>query len=246
MEKRSAVLPARCLFAARGTGTSPYSIGLPGRPRRSEAPAPGGPRRSGDFERGNVRFGRMHVAYPRLVHGDGPLNQSSRGGRGVDKPNGRLDRRRARAADPRALPVYAERPVLSAVRVFHRLPTAALVSEGIAPVDSPWKTLSGPSGTVDFLPRGGPEHRPIQSGFPGGLPKERSPSFESPAPIHGLRLGLFSRFRVVRTSTTRQLKGAMFCSGTGARDGPCFVDRDRLGQPNRGGLGWADGRHRGL
>ena len=125
-----------------------------------------------------------------LVHGDGPLNQSSRGGRGVDKPNGRLDRRRARAADPRALPVSAERPVLSAVRVFHRLPTAALVSEGIAPVDSPWKTLSGPSGTVDFLPRGGPEHRPIQSGFPGGFPKERSPSFESPAPIHGLRLGI--------------------------------------------------------
>ena len=29
------------------------------------------------------------VAYPRLVHGDGPLSQSSRGGRGVDKPNGR-------------------------------------------------------------------------------------------------------------------------------------------------------------
>ena len=28
-------------------------------------------------------------------------------------------------------------------RVFHRLPTAALLSEGIAPVDSPWKTLLG-------------------------------------------------------------------------------------------------------
>ena len=38
------------------------------------------------------RIGRHHaqVAYPRLVHGDGPLSQSSRGGRGVDKPNGRF------------------------------------------------------------------------------------------------------------------------------------------------------------
>ena len=52
------------------------------------------------------------TAYPRLVHGDGPLSQSSRGGRGVDKPNGRLDGRRARAADPRALPVSAGRPSL--------------------------------------------------------------------------------------------------------------------------------------
>ena len=28
-------------------------------------------------------------------------------------------------------------------RVSHRLPTAALLSEGIAPVDRPWKTLLG-------------------------------------------------------------------------------------------------------
>ena len=35
-------------------------------------------------------------------------------------------------------------------RVFHRLPTAALLSEGIAAVDSPWKTLLGRTEAVRF------------------------------------------------------------------------------------------------
>ena len=67
-------------------------------------------------------------------------------------------------------------PVPSGDRVFHRLPTAALLSEGIAPVDSPWKTLPGPCcGCVPqpstgsglsraALPRPPPAHGPRSAG----------------------------------------------------------------------------------
>ena len=81
-------------------GTSPQSTGLPQVPNERSAGSGSPVPIRGVSKRATFEFGRRHahVAYPRLVHGDGPLSQSSRGGRGVDKPNGRSIERTHRAS----------------------------------------------------------------------------------------------------------------------------------------------------
>ena len=108
-----------------------------------------------------LSMARRWRGYPRFVHADGP--QINRGGVGqgwiiplttstncgVRQPH--PDRLKRAMFCPNGFgpsnrsPASSRRTSLSLIRhrVSHRLPTAALLTEGIASVDSPWKTLLG-------------------------------------------------------------------------------------------------------
>ena len=112
-------------------------------------------------------------------------------------------------------------------RVFHRLPTGALLSEGIAPVDSPWKTL------FDH-----PLH--LQ------LPNQTSP-FSTAA----TRATSTTRW-AAESRPAGALKRAMFRSRGGCRwprmaraQGAFSTGRPRARSPNTAKRRWAGGGKRG-
>jgi len=71
---------------------------------------------------------------------------------------------------------------MSRLRVFHRLPTAAVLSTGIAAVDSPWKTL------LDRPPVP-TQHRPFQ--LRRRAPPERPGAQPSRTPVGALNGAMF-------------------------------------------------------
>lgn len=121
-------------------------------------------------------------------------------------------------------------------RVSHRLPTAALLSEGIAPVDRPWKTLLGriaASRSVQRRPAAsGTPHQP----FPDDL--ERVPRhrliflLECAAPVLSLATGASRvRFAERDASTNSVSPPSSKASSTILRTSP---PRDRGQRPSAG------------
>ena len=96
-------------------------------------------------------------------------------------------------------------------RVFHRLPNAALLSGGIAPVDSPWKTLIG--AITD--PASGPRTKPAAATV------DQSPSCCAFSTLRPRRRSLGSRRRGGRrvgNATRPRLNGAMLRCRPGSHE----------------------------